>query len=165
MAIEQAFAFMSALYFRGKVAYAQRFATPPEGVGAGAWVIAPGFGLVPFGWRMNIDRFKKLKRTEVDAKRPSYCRPLQKEAKSLAAQLPDDTRVVLLGSIATGKYVDVLWPIFGERLVFPRCFVGLGDMSRGGLMLRAARSGEEFEYSGLNVQRSNAKGTKRRADS
>jgi hypothetical protein len=54
--------------------------------------------------------------------------------------------VVLLGSIATGKYVDTLLPVLGERLLFPREFIGRGDMSRGGLMLRAAKLGEELEY-------------------
>ena len=34
----------------------------------------------------------------------------------------------------------------GERLVFPEDFVGRGDRSRGGLMLRAARAGHELPY-------------------
>jgi len=53
---------------------------------------------------------------------------------------------VLLGSIASGKYVDVLHAIFGARLLFPSDFVGRGDMSRGGLMLRCASSGDELPY-------------------
>jgi hypothetical protein len=53
---------------------------------------------------------------------------------------------VLLGSIASPKYVDVLLDIFGNRLRFPRDFVGRGDMSRGGLLLRRAREGVELEY-------------------
>ena len=53
---------------------------------------------------------------------------------------------MLLGSIASGKYVEVLLPIFGERLLFPPSFIGRGDMSRGGLMLRCAASGEELDY-------------------
>src|SRR6185295_18728316 len=54
--------------------------------------------------------------------------------------------VVLLGSIATGKYVDVLLDVVGERLLFPTEFVGRGDMSRGALLLRAARSEVELGY-------------------
>ena len=54
--------------------------------------------------------------------------------------------MVLLGSIASGKYVEALLPIFGERLLFPPAFIGRGDMSRGGLMLRCAASGEELDY-------------------
>ena len=57
-----------------------------------------------------------------------------------------DCEVVLLGSIASGKYVDVLQPVFGDRLVFPSAFVGRGDMSRGGLMLRCVLDGVELDY-------------------
>ena len=53
---------------------------------------------------------------------------------------------MLLGSIATGKYLDLLLPILGERLLFPRAFAGVGDMRRGAMLLRAAASGEELEY-------------------
>jgi hypothetical protein len=53
---------------------------------------------------------------------------------------------VLLGSVATGKYVDVLLEFMGERLLFPREFVGRGDMSRGALLLRAVREGKELAY-------------------
>ena len=42
--------------------------------------------------------------------------------------------------------MDVLLDAFGERLVFPIAFVGRGDMSRGGLLLRHAREGRELEY-------------------
>jgi hypothetical protein len=152
--IEDAFAFMSALYFRGKIAYARRFAAPPPGVeGSGILIIAPGFGLVSDGWALREDNMKKLRRTPVDVRRPAYRRPLEQHAKALASAVDDETSVVLLGSIATGKYVDLLWPIFGSRLVFPRCFVGIGDMSRGALMLRAAASGEELDYCTLDVPR------------
>ena len=56
------------------------------------------------------------------------------------------TRFVLLGSIASDKYVEPLLQVFGERLLFPADFVGRGDMSRGGLLLRAAREGSELAY-------------------
>jgi hypothetical protein len=45
-----------------------------------------------------------------------------------------------------GKYVDLLLPIFGDRLMFPVHFVGRGDMSRGGLMLRCVTAGLELPY-------------------
>ena len=57
--------------------------------------------------------------------------------------------MVLLGSIATGKYVDPLLAVLGERLLFPADFVGRGDMSRGGLLLRCARAGTELAYVGV----------------
>lgn len=55
-------------------------------------------------------------------------------------------RLSSLGSIATGKYVDHLLPILGSRLRFPTNFVGRGDMSRGGLMLRCVAEAEELDY-------------------
>jgi hypothetical protein len=145
---------MSALYFRGKIAYAKRFMNPPPQIqGSGILVIAPGYGLVSDGWALREETMQKLRRTPVDIRRPAYRKPLEQHAKAIAGQLDDDTSVVLLGSIATGKYVDLLWPIFGSRLVFPHCFVGIGDMSRGAIMLRAAASGEELEYSTLDIPR------------
>ena len=53
---------------------------------------------------------------------------------------------MLLGSVASPKYVNVLLSIFGDRLQFPIDFVGRGDMSRGGLLLRKAAEGSELEY-------------------
>ena len=146
-----AFAFMSALYFRGKIAYALHF-----GGIENTFVIAPGFGLVPPEWRITPERMKVLQRTPVDVTKRNYRKPLEKEAKALAANLDDDARVVLLGSVASGKYVDVLWPILGDRLVFPSIFAGLGDMSRGGLLLRAMRANRELEYTSLSAPRHKA---------
>jgi hypothetical protein len=53
---------------------------------------------------------------------------------------------VLLGSIATGKYVEPLLECFGERLLFPEDFIGRGDMSRGGLLLRAVANDSQLTY-------------------
>lgn len=148
--IADAFAFMSCLYFRGKIAYAKQFAAPPLGwVGTGIYVITPGFGLVPPDWQLTAARMRQLQQTPVDPRSPAYRKPLEHHAEALAkdiGRLDREACVVLLGSIATGKYVDLLWPIFQERLLFPRSFAGIGDMSRGALMLRAARSGEELDY-------------------
>ena len=145
--IAEAFAFMSALYFRGKIAYALHFGGTDN-----TFVIAPGFGLVPPTWTMTPERMKKMSRTDVDVKDRTYVKTLRDTATKLAAAAPD-SEVVLLGSIASGKYVDVLWPIFGERLRFPVAFAGLGDMSRGGLMLRAVRADRELEYVKLDAPR------------
>lgn len=152
--IAEAFAFMSALYFRGKIAYARRFASPPRSLpGGGIFVIAPGFGLVPPDWPITLERLKALRKTPVDVRNRRYRRTLEEHARVIAGHLDAGTRVVLLGSIATGKYVDILWPVFGSKLLFPRSFVGLGDMSRGSIMLRAARSGQELEYATLDIPR------------
>jgi hypothetical protein len=150
--IADAFAFMSALYFRGKIAYARHFGSS-EAPGNGVFVIAPGFGLVEADWRITGERMKKMRRTEVDLAARNYTRPMREAATALAGSIGNDAEVVLLGSVATGKYVDLLLPVFGSRLKFPRVFAGLGDMSRGGLMLRAVREGVELDYVTLDAPR------------
>ena len=154
--IADAFAFMSALYFRGKIAYARRFAVPSPAIGGdGIFIITSGYGLVSPDWRITEERMKRMRRIDIDADARSYVKPLREHAKLIAHALADDddAEVVLLGSVATGKYVDVLWPILGNRLRFPVAFAGLGDMARGGLMLRAARAGKELEYATLDSNR------------
>ena len=148
--ISIAFAFMSALYFRGKIAYALHFANPsPEGV----FVIAPGFGLVPYDWRVTEERMKVLSKTDVDVRVRNYRKPLERDVRALAETIGADAEVVLLGSVASGKYVDILLPLLGSRLRFPAMFAGMGDMARGGLLLRAARADRELEYTTLDAPR------------
>jgi hypothetical protein len=151
--IALAFAFMSALYFRGKITYALHFSELEK-----IRVIAPGFGLVPPEWRITEDRMKILRRTPVDVGKRSYRKPLERDAMAIAGSLDDDSQVILLGSVATGKYVDILRPILGDRLRFPAIFAGLGDMSRGGLMLRAVRENRELEYATLDAPRHRSRG-------
>jgi hypothetical protein len=159
--IDEAFAFLSSLYFRGKIAYARHFARPPaELSGKGVLVITPAFGLVPEGWALTSDRMEALRRSPIDVRNPDYALPLREHARRLGETLPRDTRVVLLGSIATGKYVDLLLPELGDRLMFPRCFVGIGDMSRGSILLRAVREDQELEYSTLDVPRHRPQGAR-----
>ncbi|HEX6096736.1 MAG TPA: hypothetical protein VF432_10470 [Thermoanaerobaculia bacterium] len=147
--IADAFAFMSSLYFRGKIAYARHFADPPDGV----LIITSGYGLVPPDWRLNVERMTRMKKIDIDVSARSYAKPLREHANQLASMLPADAQVILLGSVATGKYVDILKPILGPWLRFPRVFAGLGDMARGGLMLRAVRANRELEYTTLDAPR------------
>jgi hypothetical protein len=148
--IADAFAFMSALYFRGKIAYARRFASPVPAIGGdGILVITTGYGLVPPDWCITPERMKKMQNTDIDLNARNYVRPLREHAELLARALGGDDQVVLLGSVATGKYVDVLWPILGDHL---------RDMARGGLMLRAAREGKELDYVKLDASRKRAPG-------
>ena len=140
----EVFSFLSGLYFRGKHTYAQEFARPPAGI-PGVFVITAGEGLVPASDPVTIDRLRRFSMTDIGAVPPRYRRPLLRDALALAGNLATSD-FVLLGSIATGKYVDVLSEAFGERLRFPKDFVGRGDMSRGGLLLRCVREGRELEY-------------------
>jgi hypothetical protein len=133
----ETFSFLSGLYFRGKLAYARAY-------GSGTWVITTDRGLVPPETRIHREDLVRFAEVDIATGDARYLEPLRRDVAELA--LPPETRVVLLGSIATGKYVDMLLDTFGERLLFPVAFVGRGDMSRGGLLLRCVREGRELEY-------------------
>jgi hypothetical protein len=139
------FTFLSGLYFRGKVAYSARFAHPPAGVDA-ARVITSNRGLLPPETPVTAADLRAFGATDITAGDPGYRLPLERDARALLDACGRRCRFVLLGSVATGKYVDVLAEVFGERLVFPPDFAGRGDMSRGGLMLRCAEAGTELPY-------------------
>jgi len=144
------FAFMSGLYFRGKLAYARRFARPPDPadplVAAGVLVITPNAGLRAADMLVTIETLRSFATGSIDLRNVAYRRPLEQSARALMEAVGPECEIVLLGSIASGKYVELLQPIFGERLMFPPTFVGRGDMSRGGLMLRCVTAGVELEY-------------------
>jgi hypothetical protein len=146
----EVFSFVSGLYFRGKLAYARRFAQPPDPVdpvtAGGVLVITPNAGLRSADTTVTLESLQAFASVSIDLANINYCRPLERGARALRDAVGPDCDVVLLGSIASGKYVEVLQPIFGDRLVFPPAFVGRGDMSRGGLMLRCVLAGVELEY-------------------
>ncbi len=148
LSLGEAFAFMSGLYFRGKVAYAKAFGRRTD-PGPAALVITPTRGLQPPDVFVNRSVIEEFAALDVAHDEPRYRDPLVADARRLADALSSDARIVLLGSVATAKYLDVLAGAFGTRLHFPSAFIGRGDMSRGGLMLRSASSGEELEYVSL----------------
>jgi hypothetical protein len=147
------FAFISGLYFRGKLAYARAFAVA---AGASAFVITPSRGLLPIDEPITIDVLEEFAACAIDADNVGYRAPLERDVARLAANADGNGNgnghgasphaFVLLGSIASDKYVEVLLSHLGERLLFPETFVGRGDMSRGGVMLRAVSAGEELTY-------------------
>jgi hypothetical protein len=144
------FMFVSGLYFRGKLTYALRFAAPPDPsnaiVGCGVHVITPNAGLRSPDTYLTPKALCAFADCDVHPDNAGYRRPLERSARALAREIGPDCDVVLLGSIASPKYIDVLLGIFGDRLRFPIAFVGRGDMSRGGLLLRRAREGVELDY-------------------
>ena len=87
---------------------------------------------------MTIEHLEAFAETDIAADSPEFQKPFVRDARALADELGADGEVVLLGSIASAKYVDALVDALGGRLRFPSEFVGRGDMSRGGLLLRAA---------------------------
>jgi hypothetical protein len=141
----EVFAFLSGLYFRGKLTYAMRFARPAGDL-PGTLVITPTHGLVPADARVRLRDLRRFAEVDIHQDNPRYRKPLERDARRLRRIAGPEAEVVLLGSVATGKYVDLLLGIFGARLLFPPTFVGRGDMSRGGLLLRGAREGRELDY-------------------
>ncbi len=138
MPIGDLFAHMSGLYFRGKLTYARRFGL--------AFVITPDQGLMPADQPITRDVLLRFGGADIHLENAAYRLPLAATAQALALNLGEHGEVVLLGSVASAKYVEVLGPIFGRHLQFPSDFVGRGDMSRGGLLLRAAAAGQELRY-------------------
>jgi hypothetical protein len=139
------YSFMSALYFRGKLSYASFFANPPLDL-PGTLVVTPGSGLRFPDEIVTIDELKEIAQVEVDEQNPRYRNPLERDARRIAESISGNCQVVFLGSVATSKYLGILGDAFKERLLFPTEFVGRGDMSRGGLMLRCVEKGEELTY-------------------
>jgi hypothetical protein len=141
----EAFAFLSGLYFRGKLAYASAYARAPRGA-PGVLVITPSEGLLPPEERVDLARLLRFAEVPVSTEERRYRLPLLRDARALAERLGPASEVVLLGSVATGKYADLLEDVLGDRLLFPADFVGRGDMSRGGLLLRCVEEKRELAY-------------------
>ena len=137
--IGEVFAFLSGLYFRGKLAYAGAFGP------RSSYVITTDRGLVDPHTRVTRNDLEAFACVDLAEAGEEFLVPLTRDAEQIARELPEEP-VVLLGSIATKKYVDPLLRVFGERLVFPEDFVGRGDMSRGGLLLRHVTSKTQLSY-------------------
>ena len=144
--VGEVFSFLSGLYFRGKLAYANAFARPVSPDEPGALVITTDRGLVSPAERVRITDLRAFACVDIAAGDDRYVAPMRRDVEALAGTLTASDEVVLLGSIATGKYVDVLLAILGDRLLFPSEFVGRGDMSRGGLLLRHVSEQRELTY-------------------
>jgi hypothetical protein len=141
----EVFSFLSALYFRGKLAYARAFAQPPPG-GTGVWIITPTAGLLPPEMAMPLSRLRGFARVPISNRNALYRRSLRRDLTKLTAQLEPDCEIILLGSIASSRYLDILSEALGPRLKVPLDFVGMGDMQRGALLLRCIRENRELSY-------------------
>jgi len=141
----EVFSFLSGLYFRGKLTYARAFERPAAGV-AGIQIITTSRGLQSPGTPIRVADLLEFAAVPIDNEEPRYRKPFARDVERLARTLGEEGRAVLLGSVATAKYIAVLSELLGDRLLFPQEFVGRGDMSRGGLMLRSVDEGRELEY-------------------
>src|SRR4051812_5923787 len=143
--LAEVFTFLSGLYFRGKIAYARAFGCATDG-SCTSLVITPTRGLIDAETHLTLDDLREFAEVDIDRDDPRYHKPLTRDVRRLARRLSSDDEVVLLGSVATGKYVDLLTSHLGEKLLFPAAFGGGGDMSGGGLLLRWAADEKEPRY-------------------
>jgi len=144
------FSFVSGLYFRGKLAYARAFGRGPDG-GPGAYVISAGGGLCLMDELVTFQRLRDWANVAIHHQNLHFSVPLIRHVSALFERCPPGTRFVLLGSIASAKYVDPLLEVLDRSLFFPAEFAGLGDMSRGALLLRAVREQHELAYAPLRA--------------
>jgi hypothetical protein len=151
LTLGEAFTFLSGLYFRGKITYAQAFGRVPNAETPATLVITPTRGLLPPETLVTADLLREFAAVDVAADDDRYRVPLERDLQALSERLSKDARVVLLGSIASDKYVTLLIRALGSRLHYPPSFVGRGDMSRGGLLLRSARASTELDYHVLEL--------------
>ncbi len=145
VSLGELFSFISGLYFRGKLTYANAFSGSEHEM-SGAYVITASGCLIPPETVITLNVVREMALTDINAADPRYREPFDRACQSLSEKVRECCDVVLLGSIATPKYVEPLLQVFGERLLFPLDFVGRGDMSRGGLMLRAVEAQKELSY-------------------
>ena len=141
VALGEVFSFLSGLYFRGKLAYASHFAVETSLVR----VITTNRGLLSPEAAIRTHDLTAFGCVDIASGDAAFREPLARACDALASDIAGG-EVVLLGSIATAKYTELLLDRFGERLLFPAEFVGRGDMSRGALMLRAAQADRELDY-------------------
>jgi hypothetical protein len=136
----EVFSFISGLYFRGKLAYASRFALSDD-----ILVITPHRGLLLASTPISLADLAEHSQIDIDIDNAEYRRPLEIDLAGLAMNR-EVRPVIFLGSLASRKYVDVLKGALPGRLLFPTSFIGLGDMARGALLLRQAKAGVELNY-------------------
>jgi hypothetical protein len=140
----EVFSFLSGLYFRGKLEYARAFAHVPREATGDVYIITMTDGLVSPDMRISsqdLERYALCSEGTAAA-----IATLTRTAHTLSQRIGGDADVVLLGSVSTGKYTDLLAPIFGDRLLFPRDVLHIGQLARGALFLRRARERHELEY-------------------
>ena len=140
----EVYQFISSLYFRGKLEYAERFKNPPPGV-PGVHIIT-GAGLMLPETVIRLEELRRISATPIDAENSGYRVPLDRDLRQLRDLAGGETDVILLGSIATSKYVTPLLAAFGDRLFFPEIFLGRGDMSRGSLLRKSCCTASPLRY-------------------
>jgi hypothetical protein len=140
----EVFTHVSSLYFRGKLEYGNAFGGTLSG-SSGAYIITPNAGLMSPKTKVRLEELRAICNTEINAGNEQFCRPLESDIRRLREKC-EGSRFVLLGSIATPKYVEPLMRVLEGDLFYPSAFAGLGDMSRGALLLQCVRTQVELDY-------------------
>jgi hypothetical protein len=143
--LAEVYSFLSALYFRGKLTYARAFANPPL-PSAGVMIITPTAGLMQDGATVRLSTLRGFSRVPINVKNRRYRTAFLRGLRQLARDVGPDCEVILLGSIASGKYLDLVQQVFADQLRVPAEFIGLGDMSRGALLLQCVKERRELNY-------------------
>ncbi len=145
----EVFAFLSGLYFRGKLAYARAFARPPDPAspisGAGSFVITPNAGLRSVDTPVTLAALRALRRRRHRRRQPEV--PPAARSRAPAPSPRTSGRTARSCSSAASRRPSTSTSCrasSAQRLLFPADFVGRGDMSRGGLMLRSVTAAEEL---------------------
>ena len=139
------FRYLSGLYFNGKLAYARAFASPPSTIaGEGVYVITLSDGLLLPTTVLRTEDVRRFAAVEMGSE--VYGRALERGARVLAEQVGGECDLIFLGSVGSGKYTDLLLPIFGERLLFPPVLQSQGQLERGAFLLRCVQEQRELEY-------------------
>src|SRR5207247_7889681 len=74
--IADVFTFLSGLYFRGKVAYANAFARPARGT-SGVFVITPTRGLIDARTPIHLDDLREFAEVDIHEDDPRYRMPIE----------------------------------------------------------------------------------------
>ena len=93
-----------------------------------------------------IEQLQQIASIPIDAADMRYRQPLERGCRTLDEIAGPECDFVLLGSVASLKYLEPMFGIFGHRLLLPQEFIGRGDLSRGGLLLRCVRAGAPLTY-------------------
>jgi hypothetical protein len=141
----EAFSFMSSLYFRGKLAYTATFSQNSAAF-PGTLIITSSRGLLHPKTIVKLADLEEIAGGRILADNPKYRDPLERDLRLLSDSMGSRYRAVLLGSIATKKYIPLLLEILGDRLLVPKAFIGLGNMQRGAFLLQCSRNRCELEY-------------------
>src|SRR5690349_23922020 len=83
--IGEIYAFISGLYFRGKVAYTEAFGSAPQGVPA-AMVIVPGRGLLPLDTPLSHTELRAISEVAIDVESAAYSAPFLRDLALLDQQ-------------------------------------------------------------------------------